>query len=255
MQLNQSTWQEIENYLERCKGIILPIGSTEQHGPNGLLGTDVICPEVIARRAGDRDGLLVGPTFNVGCAQHHLGFPGTISLRPSTMIAAIVDWVASLRRHGFQRLYWLNGHGGNIGTISAAFSEIYSDASFRRNDSSNRSPVVLKMVNWWDLPGVADLLKALYPEGHGSHAAPSEVSISYYAYPEAIKAVEMSPKIAPVGPIRDADDYRRRFPDGRIGSDPSQASIEHGQRIVELAGDSLATEFHKFLGEANQIER
>ena len=51
MQLHQSSWQEIDAYLTKSKGIIVPIGSTEQHGPNGLLGTDAICPEVIAKRA------------------------------------------------------------------------------------------------------------------------------------------------------------------------------------------------------------
>jgi creatinine amidohydrolase len=250
VQLHQSTWQEIECHLRRSKGIILPIGSTEQHGPNGLIGTDAICPEVIARHAGDRTGILIGPTFNVGCAQHHLAFPGTISLRPSTMIASMFDWVASLRRHGFERFYWLNGHGGNVATINAAFSEIYAEASFRPAEASNKAPVALKFMNWWELPGMSKLCKELYPKGHGSHATPSEVSVSYYAYPEAVKRIEMAPRIAPEGPIRGADDYRRRFPDGRIGSDPSQASIEHGRRLVDLAADALAADFQKFVNEA-----
>ena len=75
---------EIDAYLAGSKGIVIPIGSTEQHGPNGLLGTDAICPEVIAKRAGDEAGFLVGPTFNVGQAQHHMAFAGTITLRPGT---------------------------------------------------------------------------------------------------------------------------------------------------------------------------
>ena len=125
MQLHLSTWPEVEAYLAKSKAILIPIGSTEQHGPNGLLGTDALCPEIIGSRAGDEAGILVGPTFNVGQAQHHMGFSGTITLRPSTMIAAMQDWAQSLARHGFERIYWLNGHGGNIATITAAFSEIY----------------------------------------------------------------------------------------------------------------------------------
>jgi len=55
---------------------------------------------------------------------------GTISLRPSTFQAAILDWVDSLSRHGFERLYFFNGHGGNIASIEAAFSEGYARYSF-----------------------------------------------------------------------------------------------------------------------------
>src|SRR5665213_3510630 len=96
MQLHLSTWPEVEAYLAKSKAILIPIGSTEQHGPNGLLGTDALCPEIIGRRAGEEAGILVGPTFNVGQAQHHMGFAGTITLRPSTMIAAMMDWAQSL---------------------------------------------------------------------------------------------------------------------------------------------------------------
>ena len=245
MQLHLSSWPEIEAYLATSKAIVIPIGSTEQHGPNGLLGTDALCPEIIARRAGDETGILVGPTFNVGIAQHHMGFPGTITLRPTTMIAAMTDWAQSLARHGFERIYWLNGHGGNIATINAAFSEIYHGVTFG-TAGSNRPPLRCQLRNWWELSGVMELCKQLFPVGEGHHATPSEVSVTYFAYPEAIKRVEMSPKIAPIGPIHDADDYRRRFPDGRIGSDPSQANVEAGEKLVAAAAKAVIAEFKQF---------
>src|SRR4029077_211538 len=103
MQLHLSAWPDMEKYLGSPKAIVIPIGSTEQHGPNGLLGTDAPFPGIIARRAGDEADILVGPTFNVGQAQHHMGFPGTITLRPSTMIASMFDWAQSLTHHGFER--------------------------------------------------------------------------------------------------------------------------------------------------------
>jgi creatinine amidohydrolase/Fe(II)-dependent formamide hydrolase-like protein len=248
MQLHLSSWPEIEAYLAKSKAILIPIGSTEQHGPNGLLGTDALCPEIIGRRAGDEGGILVGPTFNVGQAQHHMGFSGTITLRPSTMIAAMLDWAQSLAHHGFERLYWLNGHGGNIATINAAFSEIYHGVTFGKDQKpgSNRPPVRCMLRNWWELQGVSELNRQLFPVGEGSHATPSEVSVTYFGYPEAQKRVEMTPRIAPTGPIYDAEDYRRRFPDGRIGSDPSQASVEAGGKIVAAAVKSLISEFRHF---------
>ena len=245
MQLHLSTWPEIETYLSKSKAILVPIGSTEQHGPNGLLGTDALCPEIIARRAGDEAGILVAPTFNVGQAQHHMAFPGTITLKPSTMIAVMSDWAQSLVRHGFERIYWLNGHGGNIATITAAFSEMYHAVSFDRA-GSNHTPFRCTLRNWWELARVGELCRELFPTGEGSHATPSEVSVTYFAYPEAQKRVAMTPKIAPNGPILDAEDYRRRFPDGRIGSDPSQASPEAGEKIVAAAVRALITEFAAF---------
>lgn len=60
MQLHQASWPEVEAYLKTSTGIVIPVGSTEQHGPNGLIGTDAICPEVIAREAGAEAGFLVG---------------------------------------------------------------------------------------------------------------------------------------------------------------------------------------------------
>jgi creatinine amidohydrolase/Fe(II)-dependent formamide hydrolase-like protein len=245
MQLHLSSWPEIEKYLETSKAILIPIGSTEQHGPNGLLGTDALCPEIIARRAGDEAGFLVGPTFNVGQAQHHMAFPGTITLRPSTMIAVMLDWAQSLTRHGFERLFWLNGHGGNINTINAAFAEMYHGISFDRA-GANHLPLRCALRSWWELAGVKEVCRQLFPVGEGSHATPSEVAVTYFGHPEAVKRVEMSPKIAPVGPILDAEDYRRRFPDGRIGSDPSQATVEAGEKIVAAAVKGLITEFKAF---------
>jgi creatinine amidohydrolase len=243
MILALSTWLEIENRLRESRTVVIPIGSNEQHGPTGLLGTDWLCPEIIAHEAHRGGGdILVAPTFNVGMAQHHLGFPGTISLRPSTFQAAICDWVASLSRHGFERIYFLNGHGGNIASIEAAFSEAYAAYSF----TARVCPHMLKLRNWWQLPGIGKLAEDLFPTGHGSHATPSEIAITQSAYPDSIKRAVCTPQIAPTGPIRDALDYRARFPDGRIGSDPVLASPEKGARLIASAAAALIQDLAEF---------
>ena len=246
MLIHLSSWPEIDARLKATTTVVVPIGSNEQHGPTGLLGTDWLCPEIIAHAAEKQDdSLVVAPTFNIGMAQHHLAFAGTISLRPSTFMAAITDWVSSLSRHGFERIYFLNGHGGNVATIEATFSEIYAEWSF----VEERTPFALKLVNWWDLPGVLALCNRLFPSGHGMHATPSEIAVTQARWPESARTGECVPRIAPVGPIRDALDYRARFPDGRIGSDPAQASPEKGQRIIDAAVPALLADVKAFSAE------
>jgi creatinine amidohydrolase len=246
MQLALSTWQEVEEYLRTCRGIIIPIGSTEQHGPNGLIGTDHLDAEFVAKGVGDKIGCLVAPTLTVGMSQHHLGFTGSITLRPSTLIAVVGDVVHSLLRHGFERFLFINGHGGNVATVTAAFDEIYAAVSLR----GDASPVRCKMVFWSEGLRCRKLADELYGDSNGSHATAAEVSLSQFYFPQAIKHAQMSPKVAPKSRgFHDSADYRRRFPDGRIGSDPSLSSPEHGERLYAAAVEDMAELYQKFVAD------
>ena len=243
MRLQLCTWQEVEAYLVRSKGIIIPIGSTEQHGPNGHIGTDAICPETIAFGAAEKIDAMVAPTLSIGVAQHHMAFTGTITFRPTTFIAVLRDVVDSLAHHGFERFFFLNGHGGNIAPIGAAFAEIHTSRSLGQ---SNRRVRCL-LANWFAGEQTRAVSKELFGDSEGSHATPSEVSLSWYAYPAFTKDAQMSPKVAPKGRFTDATDYRQRFPDGRIGSDPSLASVEHGERLFHAAVEDVVKEYEAFL--------
>ena len=245
MQLHLKTWQFVEDYLKTKTGIIIPIGSTEQHGPTGLIGTDALTAEMIGRGVGEKIGALVAPTISVGMAQHHMAFAGSMTLRPSTLIAVIQDNVMSLVRHGFTRFFFINGHGGNIATVTAAFSEIYADRSLEK--MTNQPSIKCKLRNWWEGSAVTKLRQELYPVGEGSHATASEVALTWYKYPETIQRKEMEPRIAPNGSFADAEDYRRAFPDGRIGSDPNLATPEQGKRIYELAVDEVARDYERWV--------
>ncbi len=245
MQLHLKTWTDVEAYLQKSPGIIIPIGSTEQHGPNGLIGTDAICAEVVAKRVGELAGALVAPTISVGMAQHHLAFAGSMTLRPSTLISVVRDNVISLARHGFRRFYFVNGHGGNIATVTAAFSEIYAETSMER--SGNQPSLKCRLKNWWEAPAVKSLSRELYGTSEGSHATPSEVSLTWHAYPEAARPMTMDPPIAPNGDFADAEDYRRTFPDGRIGSNPGLATAEAGARFLAVSAEFLAKDYNDWV--------
>lgn len=244
MLLHLATWPDVERYLTRSQSIIIPIGSTEQHGPNGLIGTDALCAEAVAKGVGEKAEALVAPTISVGMAQHHLGFPGSMTLLPSTLIAVIKDWVFSLSRHGFRRFYFINGHGGNIATVQAAFSEIYAAASL--DGAGNQASLQCRLRNWWQADGIMAVSRELYGSAEGSHATPSEVSMTWHLHPEAARKMKMEPEIAPTGEFADAADYRRRFPDGRIGSNPGLASVEAGKRLLDMAVAGLAEDYRRW---------
>ncbi|MEE4303474.1 MAG: creatininase family protein [Wenzhouxiangella sp.] len=243
MFLQRATWPEVESYLEHSSGIVIPIGSTEQHGPTGLIGTDAICPETIAAGMAGA-GILVGPTLSIGMAQHHLGFPGSITLRPSTLMAVVNDVVTSLAAHGFTHFYFLNGHGGNIATVNAAFAEIWAESSLERRPSG----LCMKTGNWFAGKRVQALARELYGDADGSHATPSEIALTWHAYPELARDEALDPVRAPDGPIRDAVDYRKRFPDGRIGSEPHRATVAHGERFYEAGLSDALEDYRRFAG-------
>lgn len=244
MQLLLSTWPEVERYLQSSDGVIVPIGSTEQHGPNGLIGTDAICPEVVAREVGRRIGALVAPTLSIGMAQHHLAFPGSIALRPSTLIAVIGDVVRSLAVHGFRHIYFFNGHGGNVATTQAAFAEIHADSSLH----GRADGLKLRLDNWYMGRRVQALTASLYGDREGAHGTASEISLTWHAYPERAQPMTLDPPQAPgYTPFGDASDYRRLYPDGRIGSDPSLCRVEHGTRLFEASVEDTIDNYRKFL--------
>ena len=218
IRLDLCSWSEVEKYLNHCKGIILPIGSTEQHGPTGAIGTDAITAEAIALEVGKRSGVLVAPVQSYGMAEHHLGFPGTMSLKPSTLLNLIHDLLLSLARHGFERVFVINGHGGNIATIKAAFAQAYK--SFSQNESFVGESFRCKLSSWFMVPEVFKKSQELYGDREGQHATPSEISLTLHLEPILQKKQTPLPDPAPCGPIYSAKDFRKRYPDGRMGSDP-----------------------------------
>lgn len=247
MLLHLLTWPEVEAYLEQSTGIIIPIGSTEQHGPTGLIGTDAICAEAIAHGVGEATRAVVGPTLNVGMALHHTAFPGTISFRPSTLILVIRDYVTCLARSGFTKFFFINGHGGNIATLKAAFSETYAHLSDLNVPHAER--VQCQVANWFMCAAVYKLAKELYGNQEGSHATPSEVAVTQYIHPEAIKQAPLTTEVSSSHKIYSAADFRQRYPDGRMGSHPELATPEHGKQFWELAVKELSNGYLEFLSD------
>ncbi len=247
IRLQLRSWPEVEAYLGHHKGVIVPLGSTEQHGPTGAIGTDALTAEAVALEVGRRTGVLVTPTQAFGMAEHHLGFAGTISLQPSTLLAVLHDVVLSLARHGFERIYVINGHGGNIATTRAAFAQAHASAASR--GLANAGRLRCKLANWFMAGPVMQTARDLYGEREGHHATPSEIALTLHLEPSLVAKQRPLPEPAPAGPIHGPEDFRRRHPDGRMGSDPFLASAADGARFLNEAATALVADLEAFLSD------
>ncbi len=137
MRLEDLNWMDVEKYLQQDDRLILVVGATEQHAYLSLL-TDVKVPMALADSASQATGVLVAPPLNFGSSPYFLAYPGTLSLRVSTLIAAMEDIVRSAYGHGFRRILILNGHGGN------------SPARGHLHEINNDLPdLKLNWYDWW----------------------------------------------------------------------------------------------------------
>lgn len=255
MLLHQSTWPEVEAYLNTSDGVVIPTGSTEQHGPTGMIGTDSFTSMTIAQAMALQSGALVGPALVLGPAQFNLAFPGTVSLRPSTLTLVIIDYVQSLASQGFRHFYFLNGHGGNIAPAVCAFQELYADRSLGRSGSS---AIHCRMRSWWDFAEVNEIRQRLYGAGEGMHATPSELAITRHQMPALSQPDRLAaPAILSADFMRlhagdnhpDAASHRAQFPDGRVGSHSALGRPEHGAELVAAAAAAAALDYAQFLAE------
>ncbi len=183
--IDQMTWKTVEQYMSQgYKTVVFGIGSTEQHGPSLPLRTDRKIADVMAHTvARELEGALQAPTIGVGFSAHHLNFPGTISLRESTLHAIIVDYVDSLVHHGFEKIVITNSHGGNRATITQVLPEL-----------QQKYPEI-KIIYFFDQETTTALSRlcrkfALTPEEMGSHAGDMESSIMLYLDNEWVKEEE-----------------------------------------------------------------
>lgn len=109
--LQDLTWEEIKTRINECdKTVIVPVGSTEQHGPHLPVGTDTYVAMALAEAGARRADALVAPPLWFGWSPHHMVLPGTITIRPELLVEIGSDIVHSLFRHGFDKFLMINGH-------------------------------------------------------------------------------------------------------------------------------------------------
>lgn len=233
--LAELSWEEVKEYLERDDRIILPLGSTEEHGRHLGLGTDSIEAEAIARGAGEATNVVVAPTLNYGMALSQMGFPGTVSLKPPTLIAVLEDIFRSLHRHGFRRVLVVNGHGGNTASLMSAVQVVTQDLTGLR----------VKNFEWWTDQESYRVIIDMLGEQVGSHASPGETSFMLAVRPSAVKLNRLTGRDAPVKPSREittVQTFAQKYPDGIMGRDPRNATREVGEALLKKSIEICARE-------------
>ena len=241
MQLIHMTWLEVEARLSAGASIMLPLGSTEQHGPIGLIGTDTICAHEIALAAAGLCDGMVAPPIGYTPAPFNTSFPGTISVSADLFQSLLREVCEGLLAQGFQGVFIVNGHGANLEPARAVA------------DSLPRGAIHIQ--SWWDPAPVASMRAEMFGDWEGMHATPSEVAITQTLLgarqhpdadtpPEALTAEYIKAHSGDKhGP---PDQHRAEFPDGRVGSHSALASPEKGRLLLDTAAQALAEDFSKF---------
>ena len=233
MRLGEATWREVRTASTHGRNedgtlspiVLIPVGSTEQHGPHLPLNTDTLVAEEVADRALHlTDGLIVGPTIAVSASGEHAAFAGTLSIGTDAMVQVALElgrsatWAAGV--------VFVNGHGGNHEAITTAVDRLTAEGR--------------QAMAWWPKwprradGGPADL-----------HAGRIETSLMLAIDPGLVRL-----ELAEAGPDADLEDLRRRgvkavSSNGVLG-DPSGASGSEGERFVTGFVEDLIHEIERW---------
>ncbi|MFC5367911.1 creatininase family protein [Salinirubrum litoreum] len=231
MRLADATWPEVAE--TNAELALLPVGSTEQHGPHAPLGTDSLHAESVAERTAEQyeathdEPCVVAPTLSVGVSAEHRAFPGTLCLSPDTFRSAVRETVGSLAQHGMRRVVVVNGHGGNVDALREV------TATISREDEAYAVP-----FTWFEAVGEHSSRM-----GHGGEL---ETALLRYTYPDLVREDRIAEAreravdrwgewVSGVNLAHDSVEFTEN---GVVG-DPGAGDAELGAELLELAVEAL----------------
>ena len=235
MHLAEETWTDLPSYFDTESLALVPIGSTEQHGPHLPEGTDHLIADALAREASDRTSYLCTPPITIGVSSHHRQYPGTMWVDRPAFRRYVRSMTANLTQHGIDRVIYVNAHGGNVTPLREVGRQLRDDGT-------------LYAIEWmWD-ESIPDLIDELFSTP-GPHGGPKETAMIKYLHPELVHENRL--ESAKEGGLVDWNDRSNRTFGARtkydaidhsangVFGDQTDASSEKGKRLFEAATDQL----------------
>lgn len=250
MKLASLSWKQAEEYFENSDIVMIPVGSVENHGTQGPLGTDFIIPTHLAEMIETKTEILVAPTMPYGVCPHHKSYPGTINIGYDGLVNVMRGITDSLFNQGIKKFVFLNGHGGNNPALDTVALEIYNKGG------------VVACVDWWSLAG------QINSEWKGGHAGGQETSAILAIDDSLVDLEACLPRksnnltenltVSSINmvrfkgsDIRVMRDVRDVVESGWFGpDDPKDATAEYGKVMLETTADYITD----FINEFKKVE-
>lgn len=235
MYIADETWPDLGDYFADESVALVPLGSTEQHGPHLPLATDHLIAEAYAREAARRTGYLCTPTINIGVSPHHKQFHGTMWVDAPVFREYVESFTRNLTYHGIDRVIYVNAHGGNV--------EHLREVGRRLRDEKE-----LYAIEWMWNESIPDMVDELFTQ-NGPHGGPKETAMIQYLAPELVKNDRLED--AREGGIPDVEaaetvkygsrtfyDAADNTSNGVLG-DQTDATAKKGEQMFEAATEQL----------------
>jgi len=235
MYLGHEAWPDLGAYFADESLALVPLGSTEQHGPHLPEATDHLIAEAFAREVADRTGYLCTPTVNVGVSGHHRQFHGTMWVEPPVFREYVASLTRNLTSHGIDRVVYVNAHGGNVPHLREVGARL-------------RQERTAYAIEWmWD-ESIPDLVDDLFAQ-NGPHGGPKETAMIQHLHPGLVhddRLEEARDGGVPSVEAADARKYGSRTfydaadnTDNGVLGDQTDATPEKGAELFEAAAEQL----------------
>lgn len=254
--LEEMSWPEVAAAVESgVRTVVIVTASIEQHGPHLPTMTDTAIGYAVGERVARKLGrALLAPVIRPGCSDHHLAFPGSLSVPREVFIETVMAYVRSLAPHGFTTFVLLSSHGGNFGALEAASQRLRQEFL----------PGGVRIIDYAGMQSLQDMMRVMVGEAarlgapqdvDAIHADVTETSVMMHRHPQLVATDRIERGF--LGRVDAEALFRRGFkafaPNGIFG-DPTRASAEIGAAVVEALSDRIVAVVHEKL-QAEERER